>query len=107
MKELIHGHPDRIWTALGMCLHVFIALVLELCHHHVFSHAKYSPLALPELFREYLLPHVAYLIGHMPLQQLMLVTSAIYFNTQEQGFSLCSTLQRPLHRYREREGKMT
>jgi hypothetical protein len=30
VKELINGHPDRIWTALGMHLHVFIALVLEL-----------------------------------------------------------------------------
>jgi hypothetical protein len=31
MKELINGHPDRIWTALGMHLHVFIALILGLC----------------------------------------------------------------------------
>ena len=30
VKELIHGHPNRIWTELSMRLHVFIALVLEL-----------------------------------------------------------------------------
>lgn len=28
--EFMYGHPDCIWTALGMCLHVFVALVLEL-----------------------------------------------------------------------------
>jgi hypothetical protein len=30
VKELKYGHPDRIWTELGMRLHVFIALVAEL-----------------------------------------------------------------------------
>jgi hypothetical protein len=30
VKELMYGHPDRIWTVLGMRLHVFVALVLEL-----------------------------------------------------------------------------
>jgi hypothetical protein len=53
----------------------------------------------------YMLPHVTHSIGHMPLQQLMLVISTVYFNMQEQGFSLCSTSQRPLHRI-ERERKM-
>ncbi|KAH9071016.1 hypothetical protein EDB83DRAFT_2221577 [Lactarius deliciosus] len=31
VKELKYGHPDQIWTELGMHLHVFIALVVELC----------------------------------------------------------------------------
>ena len=30
VDELIRGHPDRIWTELGMRLHVFLALVHEL-----------------------------------------------------------------------------
>ncbi|KAI9449190.1 hypothetical protein BJY52DRAFT_1126934 [Lactarius psammicola] len=30
VKELKCGHPDHIWTELGMCLHIFIALVAEL-----------------------------------------------------------------------------
>lgn len=30
VQELIHGHPDRIKTELGMRLHVFIAFVSEL-----------------------------------------------------------------------------
>jgi hypothetical protein len=30
VEELKYGHPNRIWTELGMCLHVFIALVAEL-----------------------------------------------------------------------------
>jgi hypothetical protein len=30
VKELKYGHPDQIWTELGMRLHVFIALVAEL-----------------------------------------------------------------------------
>jgi len=30
VDELIKGHPDRIWTELGMRLHVFLALVHEL-----------------------------------------------------------------------------
>lgn len=30
MKELINGHHDRMWTGLGVCVHVFLALVHEL-----------------------------------------------------------------------------
>ena len=30
VDELIRGHPDQIWTELGMRLHVFLALVHEL-----------------------------------------------------------------------------
>ena len=30
VNELIHGHPDRIWTELGVRLHVFLILVHEL-----------------------------------------------------------------------------
>ena len=30
MKELINGHHDRIWTELGVRVHVFLALVHEL-----------------------------------------------------------------------------
>jgi hypothetical protein len=30
VNELIHGHPDRIWTELGVRLHVFLAFVAEL-----------------------------------------------------------------------------
>lgn len=30
VKELINGHYDRIWTELGMRVHVFLALVHEL-----------------------------------------------------------------------------
>ena len=30
VQELIHGHPDRIRTELGMWLHVFLAFVNEL-----------------------------------------------------------------------------
>ena len=30
VKELISGHPDRIWTELGMRVHVFLAFVHEL-----------------------------------------------------------------------------
>lgn len=29
VNELIHGHPDRIWTELGVRLHVFVAFVTE------------------------------------------------------------------------------
>ncbi|THU90176.1 hypothetical protein K435DRAFT_572402, partial [Dendrothele bispora CBS 962.96] len=29
-QELIHGHPDRIYTELGMRLHVYFALLMEL-----------------------------------------------------------------------------
>jgi hypothetical protein len=35
VEELIYGHPDRIWTELGMNVHVFLILVEELrslCH---------------------------------------------------------------------------
>ncbi|THU82989.1 hypothetical protein K435DRAFT_616682, partial [Dendrothele bispora CBS 962.96] len=28
--ELIHGHPDRIYTELGMRLHVYLTLLSEL-----------------------------------------------------------------------------
>jgi len=31
VKELIYGHPNQIWTELGMHLHAFTALKLELC----------------------------------------------------------------------------
>lgn len=30
VQELLEGHPDRIWTELGVRLHVFIILVHEL-----------------------------------------------------------------------------
>lgn len=30
VKELIHGHHERIWTELGMQVHVFLAFVHEL-----------------------------------------------------------------------------
>jgi len=30
VKELIHGHPDWIWTELGVQAHVFIIFVHEL-----------------------------------------------------------------------------
>lgn len=30
VKELINGHHDRIWTELGMRVHVFLAFVHEL-----------------------------------------------------------------------------
>lgn len=30
VNELIHGHPDRIYTELGMRLHVFMAFVAAL-----------------------------------------------------------------------------
>ena len=30
VKELLQGHPDRIYNELGMRLHVFLALVYEL-----------------------------------------------------------------------------
>ena len=30
VNELIHGHPDRIFNALGMRLHVFLAFVANL-----------------------------------------------------------------------------
>ncbi len=30
MEELIHGHPDRIWTELGVRTHVFLAFIHEL-----------------------------------------------------------------------------
>jgi hypothetical protein len=30
VEELINGHPDRIWTELGVRLHVFLILVHEL-----------------------------------------------------------------------------
>ncbi|TFK17170.1 hypothetical protein FA15DRAFT_554411, partial [Coprinopsis marcescibilis] len=30
VNELLNGHPDRIWTELGMCLHVFLLFVHEL-----------------------------------------------------------------------------
>ena len=30
VNELIHGHPDRIFTELGMRLHVFLAFVSNL-----------------------------------------------------------------------------
>jgi hypothetical protein len=43
----------------------------------------------------------------MSLQQLMLVTSAIYFNMQGQGFHLWIAHQRPLHKIeRERESAL-
>ena len=44
VKELIHGHPDRIWTELGMRLHVFVALVLELCLVGGLSDSQYVDL---------------------------------------------------------------
>ena len=31
VKELIYGHPDRIKNCLGMRVHVFLALLAELC----------------------------------------------------------------------------
>ncbi|KAJ7112143.1 hypothetical protein C8R44DRAFT_577980, partial [Mycena epipterygia] len=30
LKELLTGNPDRIYIALGMCRHVFLALVLQI-----------------------------------------------------------------------------
>ena len=33
VNELIYGHPNRIWTELGMRVHVFLALVAELWLH--------------------------------------------------------------------------
>ena len=33
VNELIYGHPDRIWTELGMKVHVFLVLVAELRLH--------------------------------------------------------------------------
>lgn len=30
VQELLEGHPDRIWTELGVRLHVFLILVHEL-----------------------------------------------------------------------------
>lgn len=30
VQELLEGHPDRIWTELGVRLHVFVILVHEL-----------------------------------------------------------------------------
>ena len=33
VNELIFGHPERIHTCLSMRVHVFIALVPELCLH--------------------------------------------------------------------------
>ncbi|KAF8905171.1 hypothetical protein CPB85DRAFT_1152061, partial [Mucidula mucida] len=30
VQELIHGHPDRIYTELGISLHVFLILVAQL-----------------------------------------------------------------------------
>ncbi|KAJ7939933.1 hypothetical protein B0H13DRAFT_1586712 [Mycena leptocephala] len=37
LDELLSGHPDRIYIALGMCRHVFLALVLQL---HVMGHME-------------------------------------------------------------------
>lgn len=40
VQELIEGHPDRIWTELGVRLHVFLALVHELRTFHGFRDEK-------------------------------------------------------------------
>ncbi|TFK17836.1 hypothetical protein FA15DRAFT_554753, partial [Coprinopsis marcescibilis] len=31
VNELIHGHPNHIWTELRMRLHIFLAFMHELC----------------------------------------------------------------------------
>ena len=31
VKELVHGQHTQIWTELGMCIHVFLAFVHEIC----------------------------------------------------------------------------
>ncbi|KAJ6496273.1 hypothetical protein C8R45DRAFT_784061, partial [Mycena sanguinolenta] len=31
LNELLVGHPNRIYIALGMCRHVFLALVVVIC----------------------------------------------------------------------------
>src|ERR1700678_364002 len=44
VDELIHGHPDRICTELGMRLHVFLAFVEELQLLCLLGDSKYVSL---------------------------------------------------------------
>ena len=45
MEELIYGHPDCIWTELGMSVHFFLALIEKLrslCHLENRKHVSFK-----------------------------------------------------------------
>ncbi|KIY47650.1 hypothetical protein FISHEDRAFT_8737, partial [Fistulina hepatica ATCC 64428] len=44
VQELIHGHPDRICTELGMSMPVFLNFVIELCATASLKDSRYVTL---------------------------------------------------------------